>query len=347
MNQGLANVAQLVEFDEILDTRSPSEFGEDHVPGAVNCPALNDVERARIGTLYKQDSPFAARKAGAALVARNIACCLEERFADRGREWRPLIYCWRGGKRSGAFVTIFRQIGWDACQLEGGYKSYRRFVVAELERLPARFRFRIVSGATGSGKSRLLQALAAQGAQALDLEALAAHKGSVLGELPDASQPSQKMFESRLLQALSSLDPARTVYAEAESRRIGNLQVPDALMAAMRASPCLRVVATLPARVQFLLTDYQYFLLDPQRLRSRLDCLRGHQSNDVLARWMQLIDRGDWPALVADLLERHYDPLYNRSQGRNYVQYPAAPGFDTDDLSPSGLQRLAAAILAA
>ncbi len=169
MNQGLANVAQLAEFDEIIDTRSPSEFGEDHVPGAVNCPALNDVERARIGTLYKQDSPFAARKAGAALVARNIACCLEERFADRGREWRPLIYCWRGGKRSGAFVTVFRQIGWDACQLEGGYKSYRRFVVAELERLPARFRFRIVSGATGSGKSRLLQALAAQGAQALDL----------------------------------------------------------------------------------------------------------------------------------------------------------------------------------
>jgi len=344
--QGVANVTQAGEFDEIIDVRSPAEFAEDHMPGAVNCPVLSNEERARVGTIYKQESPFAAKKLGAALVARHIAEHIEARFLDKPREWKPLIYCWRGGKRSGAMTHVLRQIGWHACALEGGYKSYRRHVVAELAELPRRFSFRVVTGATGSGKSRLLEALAAQGAQVLDLEALAAHKGSVLGGLPDEAQPSQKMFESRLLAVLQGLTFAEPVYVEAESRKIGQLQVPDALLETMRAGPCLRIEATDAARVRFLIGDYDYFLADPTSLKEKLDCLRELQSGETLAHWNALIDARDWPALVAELLERHYDPLYRRSQGKNYAHFAEAPRFATDDLSPAGLTKLATEILA-
>ncbi|MBX3678459.1 MAG: tRNA 2-selenouridine(34) synthase MnmH [Rhodocyclaceae bacterium] len=372
---GIANVTQADEFDEIIDVRSPAEFAEDHMPGAVNCPVLSNEERARVGTLYKQDSPFAAKKIGAALVARNIAGHIETRFLDKPRTWRPLVYCWRGGKRSGAMAHVLRQIGWHASTVEGGYKSYRRHVVAELSEFPRKFSYRVVTGATGSGKSRLLEALAAQGAQVLDLEALAAHKGSVLGGLPgkklagppqeflgppggesraergfrggaDMPQPSQKMFESRLLAVLQRLTFAEPVFVEAESRKIGALQVPDALLEAMRASPCLRIEATDAARVAFLIGDYDYFLADPASLKEKLDCLRELQSGEVLSRWNALIDARDWPALVGELLELHYDPLYRRSQGRNYVHFVDAPRFETDDLSPSGLRALAGRVLA-
>jgi len=372
---GIANVTQADEFDEIIDVRSPAEFAEDHMPGAVNCPVLSDEERARVGTLYKQESPFAAKKVGAALVARHIAEHIESRFLDKPRTWKPLIYCWRGGKRSGAMAHVLRQIGWAASTLEGGYKSWRRHVVAELAELPRRFNYRVVTGATGSGKSRLLEALAAQGAQVLDLEALAAHKGSVLGGLPgkklagppqeflgppggesrakrgfrggaDMPQPTQKMFESRLLAVLQRLTFDRLVYVEAESRRIGALQVPDALLESMRASPCLRIEATDAARIAFLIGDYDYFLADPASLKAKLDCLRDLQSNETLARWNALIDARDWPALVGELLKLHYDPLYRRSQGRNYTNFTGAPTFETGDLSPAGLAELASRVLA-
>ncbi len=343
---GVANVTQAGEFDEIIDVRSPAEFAEDHIPGAVNCPVLSNEERARVGTLYKQESPFAAKKLGAALVARHIAEHVEQRFLDKPRDWKPLVYCWRGGKRSGAMTHVLRQIGWQASAIDGGYKSWRRHVVAELAELPRRFSFRVVTGATGSGKSRLLEALAAQGAQVLDLEALAAHKGSVLGGLPDASQPSQKMFESRLLAVLRGLTFAESVFVEAESRRIGALQVPDALLETMRAGPCLRIEASDAARVRFLIGDYDYFLADPGALKDKLACLRELQSGETLSRWNDMIDARDWPVLVAELLAQHYDPLYRRSQGKNYTHFADAPRFATDDLSPAGLAKLAKQILA-
>ena len=343
----MATVAQVTEFDEVIDVRSPAEYAEDHLPGAINCPVLDDAERARIGTLYKQASPFVAKKAGAVLILHHVAEHIERHFQDRARDWRPLVYCWRGGKRSGGFTHVLRQIGWDACALEGGYKAYRRFVVAELQHLPRMFRYSVVCGATGSGKSRLLQALAAFGAQVLDLEQLAAHKGSVLGDLPHEPQPAQKMFESRLCAKLAEFDSSRQVFVEAESRKIGALQVPDALIETMRGGPCLRVEATLPARVNFLLEDYDYFLADPSRLKDRIACLKGLHSNETLEHWKALADRSDWPALVEELLARHYDPLYYRSQDKNYVRYGEACTFPTDDLSPAGVKRLAQDILEA
>ena len=344
--KGLATVAQLGEFDDIIDARSPGEYADDHLPGAVSCPVLSDEERARVGTLYKQVSPFEAKKIGAALVAKNIARHIEERFLDKPRNWRPLVYCWRGGKRSGAFTHILREIGWDAHRLDGGYKAWRRRVMDELESLPGRFRFRVVSGATGSAKSRILEALAAEGAQVLHLEELAAHKGSVLGNLPDAPQPSQRLFESQLHAALASFDPERPVFAEAESRRIGVLHLPEAMITAIRAAPCVRIEASLPARVEFLLRDYDYFLADPAPLAEKLGHLREIQGSQTIAAWLDLVAAGGFRTLVRELLEKHYDPLYQRSQAKNYPDYKDAASFATDDLSPEGIRRLAAAILA-
>ncbi|MBI3524435.1 MAG: tRNA 2-selenouridine(34) synthase MnmH [Betaproteobacteria bacterium] len=344
---GVANVAQLGEFDEIIDARSPAEYAEDHLPQAINCPVLDDAQRAQVGTLYKQESPFAAKKIGAVLVSRNIAGHIERLFLDQPRDWRPLVYCWRGGQRSGAFCHILRQIGWDAQRLEGGYKTWRKHVHEQLAALPQRFNYRVIGGATGSGKSRLLEALAAKGAQVLHLEEIAAHKGSVLGGLPDEPQPSQKMFESRLLAALSAFDAQRPVFVEAESRRIGSVQLPDALLAMIRAAPSLRIEATLAARVEFLLRDYHYFLADPRWLIDKLEHLRNLQSSETLARWTALVETGEFSALVGELLELHYDPLYQRSQARNYAGFDAATRIATDDLSPDGIARLAEEILAA
>jgi tRNA 2-selenouridine synthase len=338
----LAPVDEIADFDTVIDVRSPAEFAEDHVPGAINCPVLDDAERARVGTIYKQESPFAARKVGAVLVARNIARHIEERFAEQPKSWRPLVYCWRGGQRSGAFTLILREIGWPARRLAGGYKTWRQHVLTTLEALPPRLDLRVIAGPTGSGKSRLLDALAAAGAQTLHLEALAAHKGSVLGDLPGQPQPSQKQFETALHEVLRHCDPARPVYTEAESRRIGRLHLPNALFAAIRGGRRLVVEADLATRVDFLLTDYAYFC-DAGRLTPALERLVEAQGRATVPHWQEMAVAGDFATLVGELLTRHYDPLYARSARgeRGQAERIAAP-----DLSPAGLRALATTVLA-
>ena len=249
-------LADLGRFDAIVDARSESEFAEDRLPGAINWPSLDDAERIAIGTLYKQVSPFAARKRGAVLVARNVAAHIERHLLDAAHGWTPLVYCWRGGKRSGALATVLDQIGFRVHLLEGGYREYRRAVVAALAELPARFDWRVVCGPTGSGKSRLLAELHEQGAQVLDLEALANHRGSVLGLVPGTSQPSQKEFDSRVWDTLRRLDPARPVFVESESKKVGDLRVPEALIRQMRVSRCLWLELPLAQRVALLIEDY-------------------------------------------------------------------------------------------
>ncbi|TAJ21488.1 MAG: tRNA 2-selenouridine(34) synthase MnmH [Rugosibacter sp.] len=347
MNKRLATVAQIAEFDAIIDVRSPSEFAEDHLPGAQNCPVLSDEERARVGTLYKQVSSFEAKKIGAVLVGRNIASMLETHFLDKPRQWRPLIVCWRGGQRSGAFSHVMREVGWDSHQLAGGYKAWRRHVLAELITLPAKFDFRVISGATGSGKSQLLEALAQQGAQVLHLESLAAHKGSVLGGLPGQPQPSQKSFETSLFCVLNKFDPQQPVFVEAESRVIGKLRLPESLILALRSAYCLRLDVGLEARVDFLLTDYAYALEDAPWLHACLDRLHGVHSNETLVRWKNMVTMGDFPALVSDLLRLHYDPLYQRSQLNHYAQHDGAQLISLATLLPPALDVKAAEILAA
>ena len=343
----VATILELHAFDEVIDARSPSEFAEDHIPGAINLPVMNDIERERVGTLYKQHSPFAAKKIGAALVSRNIAQHLEGYLADKPKSYRPLIYCWRGGSRSESMTHVLQRIGFDAVQLDGGYKAYRRHVVAELASQPSRFTYRVVCGPTGSGKSRLLHALAHAGAQVLDLEALASHRGSLLGALPDQAQPPQKSFESLIWATLTQFDAARPVFVESESKKIGSLRVPDALMAAMRASACIRLEVPLAARVKLLTEDYAHFLHAPEDINSRLAHLTSLRGSETISAWQSLAHQQAWDQLVAALLEQHYDPAYLKSLSSNYAPQPTDLTFRTNDLSNRGLQQLARDILAA
>ncbi len=318
--EGLVDITEIAGFDGYIDARSPAEFAEDHLPGAINLPVLDNDERARVGTLHNQIGAFEAKRVGAALVSRNIARHLEGHFADKPRHYRQLVYCWRGGSRSGAFTTVLRAVGWGAVQLEGGYKAYRRHVIKELERIPEQFRFRVVCGPTGVGKSRFLRALERNGAQVLDLEAMAVHMGSVLGAYPDQPQPSQKLFESRVWHALRGFDPARPVFVESESKRIGILQTPDNLLEHMRWAHCLTLTAPMAVRVALLLEEYAHFLTNPETLAQRLDCLVQLQGRERIENWKAMTRSGQWQELVTELLVRHYDPAYKRSLGRNYPQ---------------------------
>ncbi len=305
-------------FDAVIDARTPSEYAEDHIPGAISAPVLDDAQRAEVGTLYKQVSPFDAKKLGAALVAKNVALQIEKRFREKPKDWKPLVYCWRGGKRSGAMAHVFREVGWDAATLEGGYRSYRRWVVDQLMQKPLQFKFHVIHGPTGSGKSRLLAALKRAGAQALDLEELAAHRGSVLGSLPGRPQPSQKMFESLLLKELAALDPGKPVFVEGESRKIGQLHVPEALIERMRAAECVRLETGLETRVTLLLDEYRHFLAGNGALEAQLDCLAGLHGRERIAQWKTLAAAGAWREFVSRLLTEHYDPAYRKSSTRNF-----------------------------
>lgn len=338
----VATVAQLDQFDEIIDVRTPPEFLEDHIPGALNFPVLTAQERERVGTIYKQVSSFEAKKIGAVLVARNIARHIEDYFAGKPKNWRPLIYCWRGGKRSGAMAHILSEIGWKVARLEGGYKAYRRRVIDDLATLPQSFQFEVVCGPTGSGKSRLLQALATAGGQVLDLEQLAAHRGSVLGGLPDAPQPAQKMFNSLIWHQLRHFDPAKPVYVEAESKKIGQLRVPDALIERMwQEGRCIVVDVASQQRVQLLREEYAHFIADPQSLLEKIDCLKELHSKECLDQWRAQIQAGRWDEFVLDMLIHHYDPAYQRSTLKHYPQLGQATYIQPRDISAQGFLQLA------
>jgi tRNA 2-selenouridine synthase len=333
-------IEALATYPVRIDVRTPAEFAIDHVPGAINCPVLSNDERARVGTLHAQSSAFEAKKVGAALISRNIAAIVEA-FADRPRDWSPLVYCWRGGQRSRSLAHVMNEIGWGAVQLEGGYRTWRRHVVRQLVASPATFEYRVVCGLTGSGKSRLLTALATEGAQVLDLERLACHRGSLLGDMPDAAQPSQKGFESALFDALSRLDPARPVLVESESKKIGRVQVPDALLEAMRRSPCVRLETQQALRIALLKEEYAHFLADPVALAARLQPLVPLLGRATIDRWTASAAAGEFDALVAELLAIHYDPTYTRSIERNFPNFAKATVVTLHEIADEDFRRAA------
>lgn len=341
------DVSALASYAERIDVRTPTEFALDHVPDAQNWPVLTHDQRAVVGTLHAQEGGFAAKRVGAALVARNIADHLEAHCRDKPRDWTPLVYCWRGGKRSAAFVHVLREIGWRAVQLEGGYQSYRRHVSARLAALPATLRFVVVCGLTGSGKSRLLEALAGAGAQVLDLEAIARHRGSLLGDRPEAPQPTQKAFDTDVVRVLDGCDPARPVFVESESRRIGTVQLGDPLLLAMRAAPCLRLDTPRALRVAHLMDEYAHFLRDPEALASRLDRLVPLHGRKTIGRWNDAARSGDFAMLVDELLATHYDPSYARSIDGNFPGSASARAFVPDAIDAAAWNGLARQIVAA
>jgi tRNA 2-selenouridine synthase len=321
-------VARLHEFNTVVDARSPAEYAEDHLPRAISAPVLDDAQRARVGTVNAERGAFEAKRLGAAIVSRNIGDLLDRLFADRDRHWRPLVYCWR--------TTV----------LEGGYKAFRRRVIADLDARPAGLRFVVVGGRTGSAKSRLLERLAARGEQVLDLEALASHRGSVLGGLPGAPQPSQRRFETLLWDGLRELDASRPVFVESESRKVGRVQVPEALIHAMRASRVAVVEAEVDARARFLLAEYEHFRADVPGLLALLDCLVPLHGAERVGAWKALVTGDRWLELVQRLLVEHYDPSYDRSMRRNFGRLPEAATVRLDGTDDGALDRAAEALAA-
>ena len=338
-------LGRLATFDAVIDARSPAEHALDHLPGALNWPVLDDEERRVVGTEYTQLSAFEARKRGAVMAARNIARHLEREGPGLAPSWKPLVYCWRGGQRSGSLAGVLAQVGFEVHVLEGGYRAFRRRVLADLKDAGAGLDLRVLCGRTGTGKSRLLQALARRGAQVLDLEDLAEHRGSVLGAVPDRPQPTQKAFETRLWQALRGFDPARAVFVESESRTIGRLRLPEPLLQRMRGAPCLRLEMSLAARVRLLREDYAHFVADTAALCARLDTLREARGHEVVNGWLALAHAGRIDELVAALLESHYDPVYLRSMARNYAGFAQAHEVVVEDGSPAALAHAAAAVV--
>ena len=330
-------------FDTVIDVRTPAEFEDDHVPGAINLPVFTNQQRIDIGTLYKQTGAFEAKRAGAALVAQNIATHLKNSLADKPRDWRPLVYCWRGGQRSGAMAQILSDIGWHVKLIDGGYKRYRRDILTKLDDVPPTLRIIKVGGVTGTAKTHILKAARDLGAQVIDLEGLAKHRGSLLGIEPDADQPAQRLFESGIAYCLDQFDCTRPVFVEAESNKIGQLHIPASLFAQMRTAKTVQITASLPARVAFLKRDYQHMTNEPERLMPLFDGLVKRYGHEIINGWKTLCSNGDWDGLVEQLLETHYDPAYTRSaraHGRDVILTIDGGRLDTASINKAAGQLL-------
>ena len=338
------SASALARFDMVIDVRSPGEFAQDHLPGAVNLPVLTDAERAEVGTIYVQESRFKARRLGAAYVARNVGLHLQGALSDREGGFAPLIYCWRGGMRSNAMATILSQVGWRTTVLDGGYRTYRRAVTARLYDGALSLRFVLLDGHTGSAKTEMLHRLAARGFQTLDLEGMAAHRGSLFGALAGLEQPSQKLFESRLLQALDAFDPARPVVAEAEASKIGQRMLPPALWTRLAEAPFVELVAGRAERARYLVAAYRDIIGDRAALDEAFRRLPTHPSRERLENWRTLADTGAFAELAEAVMALHYDPAYDRARGKH-----GRPSLGTVPLVPAdpASQEAAANALAA
>ncbi|MEM9539907.1 MAG: tRNA 2-selenouridine(34) synthase MnmH [Cyanobacteria bacterium P01_E01_bin.42] len=328
-------------YSEIIDVRSEGEYEEDRLPGAINLPVLNDEERARVGTIYKQNSPFSAKKIGASLVSQNISHHLHSHFAEKAENYYPLIYCWRGGQRSRSLALVLEQIGWKVTLLEGGYQTYRSHVRDRLKTLPQQFKYKIVSGLTGTGKTLILEQMKQQGMQVLDLEQLAKHRGSLLGQEWQnklEAQPSQKYFESLLVRQLQQCDREKTVWLESESHKIGKIYLPPILWEQMKQSPCFEIRVPLEERVTSLLQQYSYFTEYPDILKAKLQPLKSRCGNEKLQQWFDWCDRKQWRILVKDLLVNYYDPAYHHSQNRLFQSPERA--IDLDNLDELTIEKV-------
>ncbi len=291
----------------LLDARSPSEYREAHIPGALSFPLFDDGERAEIGTLYKQVGREQAVERGLEIIGPRMADLARRAKALFGAEpdRRPIhLYCWRGGMRSGSMGWLLRTAGLPVVLLEGGYKSYKQSLPAFMERPWPLVR---VGGYTGSAKTAVLQRLAEAGEQVVDLEGMACHFGSAFGNLERHPQPSSEHFRNLLAEALGALDPDRRIWVENESRRIGKVHLPEPFYQRMIACPALEMLRSTEDRVGHLVEMYGSF--ETALLRKGFEAIRtelgGPETRDALGA----LDTGDL-ATAARIALDYYDRTY-------------------------------------
>ena len=290
--------------------RSENEFADDHIPSSINLPVLNNKERIIIGTQYKENS-FEARKKGAALISNNISKIIKKDLFNK--KDKILIYCWRGGLRSLSLYLVLKQIGFDVEILEDGYKSYRRHVVQFFEDEIEQFNFNQIKGVTGVGKTLFLKNLE-KSTQVLDLEGIANHKGSILGDIPKFKQPNQKMFETKLFEKLESLNRKKKIWVEAESIKIGKLNIPSKLWKKMDEGISVKLKSTVDERVKFILKDYKYFTKEPELMSNAMLVLKKIIKKDDYRVIEENLKNGDYMNFVKSLINHHYDKAYKKTR---------------------------------
>lgn len=324
------------KYSLVIDARSDREYADDHVPGAVNLPVVDNDQYAEVGTTHREDK-HRAYLIGVSYALKNMSRAIDDLIARYPKDSSFLVYCYRGGKRSKLWVDALTTIGYRVDRLPGGWKAYRAWVRDELTRLPGRFQYHVLTGPTGCGKTRLLTALDKVGAQVLDLEDIARHRGSLIGEVPGVSQPSQKWFDSMLVDKLRRFNPDEPVWVESESKKIGAIELPSALMEAIRAGRVFAIDAPMHERVKLWREDYGHFETDPEALMQRLRHLKPLVGGEELAHWERLAAERRMPELFQRLMEAHYDPAYARSIGRNFPQYAQSPKLNLERLDMDAL----------
>jgi tRNA 2-selenouridine synthase len=309
----------------LLDVRSPGEFAKGHIPGALSFPLFSDEERAEVGTCYKQTGPEAALQLGLQYVGPKMAGFVAQAGALAAHR-RIAVHCWRGGNRSQSMAWLLRMAGFDVITLQGGYKSYRNFVLGFFPR--PQFQLKVLGGPTGSGKTKILHALQRLGEQILDLEALAHHKGSAFGSIGEAPQPTPEQFENDLQHDLEQLDPTRVVWIENESRSIGRVYVPDSICAQMKISPLLHIQIPEDARIQNLLQDYTHS--DQNALRESFLKIDTKLGGLNLKTALEALDAGDY-ATAARIALWYYDKTYHYGLQQHPPALVAVYSFDHGD----------------
>jgi len=304
-----------VRFGSIIDVRSPAEFTKGHIPGAVNIPIFNNLERAKVGTVYKQQSREEAIALGLEIVGPKM-----ESFTKQARQQAQNgmlnVYCWRGGMRSEKMAWLFETVGLQTKVLQGGYKAYRHYLHEQFTNLK---HLVVLQGPTGSGKTLILQALEALGEQVLDLEGLAHHKGSAFGGLGETPQPTTQQFQNNILAAIAQFDFNRTVWVESESVTIGRVYLPETLWQQMNKARILTIEVPKKYRIEHIVE--QYGLFSKEDLIDKISQLEQNMGGAKIKETIALVETGNLYEAV-DLLLAYYDNYYAYSAAKYKLQKP-------------------------